>query len=46
MDTYCVKCRKSTKTVDPKVTTTKNNRKMMKGKCAICKSGKCRFLKK
>lgn len=46
MDSYCVKCRRSTKTLEPRLTTAKNGRKMMKGKCAICNSGKCRFLKK
>jgi hypothetical protein len=33
---YCVKCRQKTKTVNPKQDISKNNRPVIKGKCAIC----------
>ena len=29
MKTYCVKCRKDTKNIDPNIVTTKNNRLVM-----------------
>ena len=36
MNTYCVKCRKDTETIDPKIVKTKNNILVMQPKCSIC----------
>ena len=35
MKTYCVKCRKDTETIDPKMFRTKNNRLIMQSKCSV-----------
>ena len=45
MKTYCVKCRKDTENIDPKIIRTKNNRLIMQSKCPICRIKKSRFLK-
>ena len=45
MNTYCVKCRKDTENVDPKIVRTKNNRFIMQSKCSICGIKKSRFVK-
>ena len=44
--TYCVKCRKDTENIDPKMVRTKNNRLLMQSKCPICGIKKSRFVKK
>ena len=36
MKTYCVKCRKDTENIDPKMVRTKNNRLVMQSKCSVC----------
>ena len=36
MKTYCVKCRKDTENIDPKIVRTKNNRLVMLSKCFAC----------
>ena len=36
MNTYCLTCKKDTRSIDPKVIKTKNNRKMMLSRCSIC----------
>ena len=36
MKTYCVKCKKDTENIDPKIVRTKNNRLVMQSKCSIC----------
>ena len=46
MKTYCVKCRKDTKNIDPKIVRTKNNRFVMQSKCSVCGIKKSKFLKK
>ena len=46
MESYCLKCRKNTKNIDPEVSSNKNNRTMILSKCAICGSKKSRFIKK
>ena len=43
--TYCVKCRKDTDNIDPKMFRTKNNRLLMQSKCSVCKNKKSRFVK-
>ena len=45
MKSYCLKCRKDTENIDPKVSKTSNNRTMILSKCAICGSKKWRFVK-
>ena len=43
--TYCVKCRKDTDNIDPKMFRTKNNRLLMQSKYSVCKNKKSRFVK-
>ena len=45
METYCLKCRKTTENTDPKVLASSNGRVMILSKCAICGSKKSRFIK-
>ena len=45
MKTYCVKCRKDTKNIDPKMVRTKNNRLVMQSKCFAYEIKKSRFVK-
>ena len=45
MKTYCVKCKKDTENIDPKVVGTKNNRLDMQSKCSVCGIKKPRFIK-
>ena len=45
MNTYCVKCRKDTENIDPKIVRTKNNRLVMQSKCSVCGIKKLRFVK-
>ena len=45
MKSYCLKCRKDTETINPRVSSTSNGRKMILSKCAICGSKKSRFIK-
>ena len=45
MKSYCLKCRKDTENINPKVSKTSNNRTMVLLKCAICGSKKSRFIK-
>ena len=35
MKIYCVKCKKETESIDPKIVRTKNNRLSMQSKCSI-----------
>ena len=43
---YCLKCKKTTKNIDPEVLSTSNGKAMILSKCAICGSKKSRFIKK
>ena len=45
MKTYCVKCRKDTENIDPKMARTKNNKLIMQSKCPVCGIKKQRFVK-
>ena len=45
MKTYCVKCRKDTENIDPKIVRTKNNRLVMQSKCSLCGIKKVKFAK-
>ena len=42
---FCVKCRKDTENIDPKIVRTKNNRLVMQSKCSVCGIKKSRFVK-
>ena len=47
MKIYCVKCRKDTTNIDPKMVRTKNDRLTMqsKSKCPVCGTKRSRFVK-
>ena len=45
MKSYCLKCRKITKNINPRVSKTSNGRTMVLSNCAICGSKKSRFIK-
>ena len=45
MKTYCVKCKKDTENIDPKIVRTKNNRLLMQTECSDCRNKKSRFVK-
>ena len=45
MGTYCLKCKRITKNIDPKMCLTKNNRLLMQSKCSDCGNKKSRFVK-
>ena len=45
MLSYCLKCKKSTENVNPRVSATNNSRTMIFSKCAICGSKKSKFIK-
>ena len=45
MKSYCLKCRKNTENINPRVSKTSNCRTMILSKCAICGSKKSRFIK-
>ena len=40
MKTYCLKCKKDTSNIDPKMVKTKKNRLLMESKCSVCKTKK------
>ena len=44
MKSYCLKCRKITENIDPKVWSSSNDRAMVLSKCALCGSKKSRFI--
>ena len=45
MLSYCLKCKKNTESVNPKVSKTNNGKIILLPKCAICGSKKSRFMK-
>ena len=45
MKSYCLKCRKDTKNINPIVSSTINGRKTILSKSAVCGSKKSRFIK-
>ena len=45
MKSYCLKCRKNTENINPRVSKTINGKAMLLSKCAICESKKSRFIK-
>ena len=46
MSSYCLKCRKNTENINPRVSKTSNGKTMLLSKCAIYGSKKSRFIKK
>ena len=46
MESYCLKCKKYTKNINPQVSSTSNGKLMIISKCAICGSRKSKFIKK
>ena len=45
MESYCLKCRKNTENINPKMSGTSNGKAMTLSSCAICGSKKSRFIK-
>ena len=45
MTTYCMKCKKDTENIDPKIVQTKIGRLLMQSKCTVCGIKKSRFVK-
>ena len=45
MLTYCVKCRKDTENIDPKMVKTKNNRLIMQSNCPVGRIKHSRLVK-
>ena len=46
MESYCLKCRKYRKNINPQVLSTSNGKLMILSKCAICNSKKSKFINK
>ena len=46
MLSYCLKCKKNTESINPRVSATSNGRTMILSKCAKCDSKKSKFIKK
>ena len=46
MESYCLKCKKYTKNINPQLSSTSNGKTMILSKCAICNSKKSKFIKK
>ena len=44
MKTYCLKCKQKTENIDPKISSTSNDKSMILSKCAICGGKKSRFI--
>ena len=45
MNSYCLKCIKDTKNINPRVSNASNGKTMLLSKCAKCGSKKSRFIK-
>ena len=45
MKSYCLKCKKDTENINPRISKTSNDRTMVLSKCAICGSKKSIFIK-
>ena len=46
MLSHCLKCKKNTESIDPKVSATSNGRTMILSKYAICGCKKSKFIKR
>ena len=45
MKSYCLKCKKDTESINPRVSNTSNGKTMLLSNCAKCGSKKSRFIK-
>ena len=45
MLSYCLKCKRNTESINPKILATSNSKTMMLSKCAICGNKKSKFIK-
>ena len=45
MKSYCLKCKRDTENINPRVSNTNNDRKTILSKSGICGSKKARFIK-
>ena len=45
MKSYCLKCKKDTENINPRVSNTSNGKTMLLSKCTKCGSKKSRFIK-
>ena len=45
-ESYCLKCKKHTKNIDPEVSSTSNGKLIILSKCTICNSKKSKFINK
>ena len=45
MKCYCLKCRRNTENINPKVSSTSNGKAMLLSKCTMCGGKKSRFIK-
>ena len=45
MNSYCLKCKKDTENINPRVSNTSNGRTVLLSKCVICDSKKSRFIR-
>ena len=45
MKSYCLKCKKDTENINPRVSNTSNGKTMLLSKYAKCRSKKSRFIK-
>ena len=46
MESYCLKCKKHTKNINPQASSTSNGKMMILSKCAISGSRKSKFIEK
>ena len=46
MESYCLKCKKYTKNINPQVSSTSNGKLMILSKCEICGSRESKFINK
>ena len=46
MESYCLKCKKYTKNINPQVSSTYNGKLRILSKCAICGNRKYKFINK
>ena len=44
MLSYCLKCKKNTESINPKLSKTTNGKTMILSKCVICGSKKSKFI--
>ena len=45
MESYCLKCRKYAKNINPQLASTSNGKKMILSKCSICGTKKSKLIK-